>query len=40
LQYLLDLGHPVISLQELDRSLEQVYLHVIKHPQREEVPHA
>jgi ABC-2 type transport system ATP-binding protein len=40
LQYLLDLGLPVVSLQELNRSLEQVYLHAISRPHKEEVLNA
>jgi len=40
LQHLLDLGLPVIGLYELNRSLEQVYLHVISSPSEEELINA
>jgi hypothetical protein len=33
LQYLLNLGHKVVSLEEVPRSLEQIYLQVMKDPQ-------
>jgi ABC-2 type transport system ATP-binding protein len=40
LRILFQQGYPVISLQEVPRSLEQVYLHAVASPDRPEVNHA
>lgn len=36
IKHLVDLGHPVIGLQEISRSLEQVYLQAVSTPEGEE----